>query len=390
MNDVLLGLVGDVLVDRENPIEAFRDVAEVLGTADILFGHLDAAYSDDPHPAPGAALVVGAPTRNLDALARVGFDVLSLAGNHILDMGYPAMLETRARLNAQGIQTCGAGPSEAEARAPAVVEVNGLRVAFLAYGSVFPMGYEAHGARAGLAPVRAYNFWREPVPNYFQPGCTPVLVTVPDSADLAELANDIARAREVADLVVTSFHWGDFSRPFRLTEHEKSTARFCIEQGADLVVGHHHHSLRGIEWYRGKPILYGLGHLIADLRFEMSEEIHEALLADGGEDLSFRVGPRQGWPLLPLHKDSRMTVVAWACVGKEGVSSIAVLPCHLTPDGIVHPLQLDSREGQRVMSYLEKCNRTQGLKTSIVLDRPMSIGEFAAVRLCPDAHAPSK
>lgn len=383
MAGVLIGLVGDVLVNRENPLEAFSDVKDLLKAPDILFAHLEGAYSDTSHPAPGAGLVVGAPARILDVYAQAGFTVVSMAGNHVLDMGYEAMLETRARLRAQGIQTCGVGESEADARAPAIVEAEGLRVAFLAYASVFPMGYEAQGSRAGLAPVRSYNFWRDPFPNYYQPGCPPALITVPDQSDFANLAHDIRRARERADLVVTSFHWGDYSRPFHLTEHERSTAKFCIDRGADMVIGHHHHTLRGIEWYQGKPILYGLGHLVADLRFEISDEVKKALVDDGGEEVSFRVGPRTGWPLLPLHKDSRMALIAWARASRSGITEVAVLPCHLTPDGLVHPLRPDSQEGKGVMRYLEECNRTQGLKTTIALNDSMLVAGFAALRVKP-------
>jgi poly-gamma-glutamate synthesis protein (capsule biosynthesis protein) len=381
LSNILIGLVGDVLVNRENPQEVFGAVREVLRDPDILFANLEGAYSDRPHAAPGAMPVVGAPAHNLDVYAQVGFSVVAMASNHILDMGYEAMLETRARLRAQGVRTCGAGDCEADARKPAVVEAEGLRVAFLGYASVFPMGYEAQPNVPGLAPMRGYNFWRDPVPNYYMPGCDPVLTTVPDQHDLANLAEDIRRAKRCADLVVTSFHWGDYSHPFHLTEHEKRTARYCIDTGADMVVGHHHHALRGMEWYNGKPIMYGLGHFVADLRMELGEELERPFLKADHEDLSYEVGPRKGWPLLPLHKDTRMTLLAWAQASKDGISNIGFLPCRLTPDGLVHPLDPNSLDGKEVIAYLDKCNRTQGFKSDIVSADSISIGGFQTLRV---------
>ena len=140
MSSVLIGLVGDVLVNRDNPREVFNKVREVLKVPQIMFANLEAAYTDHPHPVPSAPAVVWAPSRNLDIYAEAGFNVMSMANNHILDAGYEAMLETGLRLRNQGVKTCGAGKCAAEAREPAIMAVNDLRVAFLAYSCVFSLG----------------------------------------------------------------------------------------------------------------------------------------------------------------------------------------------------------------------------------------------------------
>lgn len=382
MANALMGFVGDVLVNREQPEEAFRQVRPILREPNILFANLEGSYTDCPHPSPNAYAVIGAPAHNLDIYADVGFNVVSMASNHVLDMGYEAMLETRARLRSRGVSTCGVGDSARDAREPALLEAGGLRVAFLGYSSFFPVGYEARGNTPGLCPVRAYNFFRDSDPTYV-PGGMPIASAVPDDADFANLAEDIRRARERADVVVTSFHWGEYSRPFYLTDHEKRTARYSIDHGADMVVGHHHHTLRGMEWYKGKPIMYGLGNFVFDCRLELGEEVREALLEAGGEDVCYNVGPRKGWPLLPLHKDARMTVFAWAMANRDGVSEIGFLPCRLTPDGLVHPLSLSSTEGQEVITYLDKCNRTQKLNGIITGQASRPIGDFQTLRVIP-------
>lgn len=381
MTEVLIGMVGDMLIDREQPDEALAEVSDLLAVPDILFGNLEASFTDDPHPAPSVGIPVIPGAKNLDAFARAGFNVLSMANNHIVDAGHAAMLENRARLRGQGVKTCGAGENLGDARQPAIIEMHGLRVAFLAYASVFPMGYEARSNVPGLVPLRAYDLWRPALDNYHVPGTVPHAQTVPDQRDLAALADDIAKAKQQAHLVFTSFHWGDFLRPYYLTDHETRTAKWCIDHGVDMVIGHHHHALRGMEWYRGKPILYGLGHFVFDLRLKISEEF-KAMFAPMSEDAhNFAVFPREGWPLLPLHPDTRMTLLAWARAGTGGVREIGFIPCRLCPDGRVVAVDPTSEEGREVVDYVERCNASQKLNARITADDAPSLAGHKALRV---------
>ena len=382
MSSVLIGMVGDVLVNRDDPMEVFSEVRDILKAPDVLFANLECAYTDNPRPVPSAPVIVTAPAHNLDVFAQVGFNVMSMANNHIVDGGHEAMLETRARLKLQGVRTCGAGISAVEAHEPAIVDAQGLRVGFLAYCCAFPNGYEARSKMPGLAPMRAYRYWRDADPT--EVSGLPELITLPDQNDLAALTKDIERARESADLVVTSFHWGDYTRRFHLTEHEKRTARYCIDQGADMVIGHHHHVLRGIEWYKGKPIFYGLGHFAFELRWEWSEDLLAVIAAyEQASDACYTIAPREGWPLLPMHEDARMTMLAWARAGRAGISEVGFLPCRLTPDGRVRPLDLTSRESAEVIAYLNQCNSTQGIKSVIVPTDTVVLSGFKTLAVVP-------
>jgi Bacterial capsule synthesis protein PGA_cap len=385
MSEVLMGFVGDVLINRNEPREVFRHVRSVLEAPTVLFANLEGAYTDEPRRVPGEAGGIHGPASNLEVYAEVGFNVMSLANNHILDMGYDAMLDTRSRLRARGVQTCGAGDSLAEAHAPAIIESHGVRIAFLAYASVFPLGWEARTDSPGLAPMRAYDFWRSVNPRIHLPGTPPLASTVPDQGDLESLGRDVELARKCADLVVASFHWGDSMRPFHLTDHERRTARCCIDQGVDMVVGHHHHALRGMEWYRGKPILYGLGHFVFDFPLRMSEQEFSKLLQEMDPtgfagSAPYTVAPRQGWPYLPMHEDTRMTLLAWATADRSRVREMGFLPCRLMPDGSVQPLELSSPESQAVVRYMEKGNSTQRLNSRIVT-ADLSIAGFETLRI---------
>jgi poly-gamma-glutamate capsule biosynthesis protein CapA/YwtB (metallophosphatase superfamily) len=385
MSRILMAFVGDMLVNRDEPGEVFREVRAILREPEILFGNLEGAYTDEPHPAPGMNAMISGRARNLDIYSEIGFNVMSLANNHILDVGRAAMLENRSRLRAQGVRTCGAGESMADAREPAIVGAGGLRVAFLGYASIFPFGFEAHSNIPGLVPVRAYDLWRTPMPYIHMPGARPLASTVPDLGDLDRLRDDIQRARDRADLVVTSFHWGDQSRPFHLTDHETRTARYCIDHGADMVIGHHHHAIRGMEWYRDKPILYGLGHFVFDFVLGMSaaelERFRLELSPEEFWDAPYVVAPREGWPWLPMHQDTRMTMLGWALADKSGIGEVGFLPCKLAPDGAVHPLRLDSPECDELVAYFRKCNSSQHLNGRAVVGGSMSIAGFETLRV---------
>lgn len=379
----LLSFVGDVLVDRDEPESAFAAVAEVLATGDVLFGNCEAPYTTQPHLAPTAGIPLAPHPHNARALHH--FDVLSLANNHIVDAGHEAMFETAEHVRTAGAIPVGVGRDIAEARRAAVVERDGLRFSYLAYASVFPFGYEARDGWPGLAPVRATNHLVESLPNYWVPGVPGTVESFPHQPDYDALAQDLGRARESSDVVVASFHWGDFEQPYTLTDHEVRTAHFAVDHGADIVVGHHHHILRGIEWYAGRPIFYGLGHFVFDVRDPAWPDWIDAKASRDEAD-SYGLYERPGWPLLPMHPDARMTMVGWVEVDQTGAPAGAgFVPCTLAPDGCVHPYDPRSDEGRRVVEYVERGCTTPGLGSILTVTETPSFAGFATVRVDPPA-----
>lgn len=384
--DALLGFVGDLLADCDRPVEAFEPVVGMLEVPDLLFGNLEGAYSDNPQTVPSAPIQLVPKAYNLDVFKQIGFDVMSLANNHIVDGGHAAMLETMQRLREQGVATCGAGRDLDAARAPAIVETNGLKIAYLAYASVFPMGYQARPGVPGLAPMRAYNHFHEGVDDYYLPGTQPRIETIPNQTDLANLKADIAGAREQADLVIASFHWGDYLRPYYLTDHEIRTAHLCIDEGVDIVVGHHHHVLRGMEWYKGKPIYYDLGHFVFDIRLDRSPELLAAMPLLDDSSAYYGVAPRKDWPLMPLHPEARMTALAWANVEGGEVTEIGFVPCRLNPAGQVRPVDPESAEGREVVAYVATGCSSQNINGQIDTGGYTDIAGHRGVRIVPAAE----
>ena len=133
-----LMLVGDLILDEPEPDSFFNLARNTLQEADLLVGHVEV-----PHTRRGSETTSDVPAppsnpENLAALKHAGFHVATLAGNHMFDAGPNGIEDTMATLRLLGIATTGAGMNLAEAREPAVVVCQGLRVGVLSYNCVGP------------------------------------------------------------------------------------------------------------------------------------------------------------------------------------------------------------------------------------------------------------
>ena len=182
---------------------------------------------------------------NLACLTKAGIDCCVLANNHVLDWGNAGLEETLRLLHDAGIRTAGAGRDAAQAAAPAIVDIAGHgRLLVYAYGCAtagVPQAWAATARRHGV------NF----LPDYSM-----------ERADA--IARHVARGRRAGDVVVISLHWGG-NWGFGVSSPERAFAHRLIEAGAaDLIHGHSSHHIRGIEIYRGKPVIYGCGDFLND------------------------------------------------------------------------------------------------------------------------------
>lgn len=238
VGDLMLGRsVGARLAAGEAGVP-FAAVAHLL-EGDLTVGNLEAPVAAGGEPQAKAYTFL-APPAAAAALAGAGFDVLALANNHALDYGPHALLETLTRLRAEGILPVGAGPDAERARAPAIVERNGLRLAFLAYVGTPPEGsyrratWEAAPGRPGVA-------W----------------------LDLAAVREDVARAKAAADHVVVLFHFGSEGSAMPTAE-QRAAVRAAFDAGATVVLGSHPHVLQPVETEDGRLAAYSLGNFVFD------------------------------------------------------------------------------------------------------------------------------
>ncbi len=261
--DVSVYLVGDVRLEND---DALALCAPALRQADILFGNLETVISDVwEASAVSQHRNVSSREHTAPAYGAAGFSVLNMANNPSMRLGWPAFARCMELLEGQGIAHIGGGINVDEARRPAILERNGTSTAFIGYGCVVDPAHAARRDRPGVARFHVHTDYR-PHARFFEvPGSPPIIITTPDTDDLAALRNNIRSAKEQADVVIVSWHWGVSPATGghnELIDYQIELGHECIDAGADVVVGHHPHALQGIEVYRGNAIFYSLGNFV--------------------------------------------------------------------------------------------------------------------------------
>jgi poly-gamma-glutamate synthesis protein (capsule biosynthesis protein) len=381
MSEVVVHAVGDVFVDRPDPTEAFSLVRGVLGTADIVFGNCEAPLSNGAGTTHDTSFMAHA--ASAAGLKDAGFNVMSCANNHVMDAGVDGLLATLDTLRSQGIATAGAGTDVVKAHRHAVVRTSSqATVAVLAYASFFRVDDVATTLHPGIATVGGETIWHTPK-GICSPGVAPIVTSVSDPGDIAAMVSDIEQAKREADLVLVSFHWGDATRPCVLTDHEHRVARLAIEAGADAILGHHQHVLRGVDSFGGKPIFYGLGNFVWDAPEGWAEGFSSETRERMNRLGQYSIRPRPGYPRFPFHPDSRMTMIA-RCRFRDGdLRWFGFLPCRIQPDGLVEPLEARGPEGQQVIEFVQAVCDDLQLPVTLDVDAGEQVAGFAAVRVRP-------
>ena len=212
--DVAMALgVGTIVASHHEPSFPFGDVAERLRGYDLLVGNLECVIATRGEPTIREPLVAPVDTPKL--LVDAGFDLVSIANNHTLDMSHAGYFEMLEKLDAVHLTHFGSTTAD-HARDPiAVREIDGVRIALIGH-----MNREEKRA-----------------------------------------IEDVGRARKVADVVIVFEHWGiEYSQyPVR---HQRLLGRTLIDAGADAVIGAHAHVVQPIEIYKNKLIVYGLGNFV--------------------------------------------------------------------------------------------------------------------------------
>ncbi len=313
--------VGDTAPYVEPAESIFDHVRDLLASADFRFAQVERTFSDQGTFRSDS---FGPNTRVAPHLAEAyrvgGFDVVSLASNHSLDWGEEAFLDTVDTFRGLGMQTIGAGRTIAEARQPALLRRDDVTIAVLGYCSVLLPGYWATDERVGVAPMRAETFY---LPHEYQPGTPPQVRTIPIADDLDALVDDVRRAKEVADFVVVSCHWGVHFAPRTVPDYEREVARAAAAAGCDVIVGHGPHMLRGVAVVDGMPCLHSIGN------FVMSRPPHHrSVAAPTGQFTLSEIYTMEVTPSFTYRHNQwhHLGVVAWLEFTKGRPVEVTLLP----------------------------------------------------------------
>jgi poly-gamma-glutamate synthesis protein (capsule biosynthesis protein) len=308
-----VALTGDSIVTRRGLTAdpAAARLYELIRGCDAAFTNIEvvpSGFRGDPAAENDGSHLAAEPGV-LDDLLAAGFSLFTAANNHILDYGIAGLRLTMEEMDRRGMCHAGLGDTLETARMPAYLDVAAGSVALLACCSTFPKGKEAGAqrpdmqGRPGLNPLR-FETVHEVTPAQFEalqgiaeslgletqrrekiqlgfgfpptdPSIfhfqgqsyraaeTPAIRTSALARDVEGIAKWVREARSRADLVVLSLHAHE--QGATMEDPAAFIPPFCrrmIDEGADIVVGHGPHLLRGMEMHRGRPIFYSLGNFV--------------------------------------------------------------------------------------------------------------------------------
>lgn len=223
---------GDVPAELERVAPAARiiNLETAVTTSDTPWAHKGIHYRMHPGNAP--------------VLTAAAIDVCVLGNNHVMDWGRAGLRETLETLTAAGLGVAGAGESARAAAAPAVVETGAGRLLVFSYGmptAGVPAAWEATSGKAGVNVLQSLG-----------------------DAETERVVEDVTAHRQEGDRVVVSIHWGG-NWGYDVPAAQRRFAHRLVDAGAaDIIHGHSSHHPKGIEVYRGRPILYGAGDFLND------------------------------------------------------------------------------------------------------------------------------
>ena len=352
-----LALTGDSILTRRVSVfkePEFVSLMAMIRGADAAFTNLETLFHDyeaaPAHESGGTWMRTEPPL--IKELTWAGFDIVSRANNHAGDFGVAGQQITSRYVREAGLVEAGVGNSLSEAREAKYFETPHGRVALIAAASTFTPHSRAGNTRGdmpprpGLSPLRytttyivtpdrladlkrvAAELSGQPLAagdaltfggRRYVAGPTPGTKTAPSPQDVAEIARVVKNAATFADLVIVSLHCHESGSSLAVpADFITAFAHAVVDAGADVVVGHGPHVLRGVEIYKGKPVFYSLANFIFqnDTVTRMPSDSYEeyALGADAQPDdyLTARYdNERRSFPSDAEYWDSVLATTTW-------------------------------------------------------------------------------
>lgn len=413
--DISFALTGDAIITRKLSVydePAFQRVINLIRNADVAFTNLEVLFHDyEPYPMSASG---GTYMRAEPALARelvwAGFDMVARANNHSGDYGVLGMNLTTKYVAEAGLLQAGVGQSLAEAREAKFLETAKGRIALISVASTFPDHSRAGRtrgdvpARPGLNPLRfdtittvtperlatlrtiAAEINGNPAPadpppatlNFFgrrfTAGSTPGVTTVPRKEDLDEIAAVVRSASGLADYTMVTIHAHEGGAN-RLVPADflVTFARAMVDAGADMFVGHGPHVLRGIEIYKGKPILYSLGDFIFqnETLLRLPSENYETYQLDAGRHVNDFNDARYNFDKSGFPADRLIweAVVALPKFRGDRLTELALHPITLgfgQPRSVRgRPLFAEGALGQKILDDITRLSAAMGTSITV-------------------------
>ncbi len=231
VGDIMLGRVVETKMESYGTRYPFEGVLEDVFQPDVSIGNFEGVVTETHVHTPPFTFQFSIKPEYLTLLKTIGFDVLSLANNHSLDYGTSSLAYTQTLCTSYGL-VCGGSPKNTTQ-----------------YQTVL---HKVGTQTAGIMFLHTL---------YGQP-------------DTETIISKLAELRKTTDVQIAYVHWGE---EYALTHNatQEKLAHMLIDNGVDVVVGHHPHVVQDVELYSGKPIVYSLGNFIFDQYF--SDEVQEMI-----------------------------------------------------------------------------------------------------------------
>ena len=371
---VMMYAVGDVSPGRDRGEMLLAHTAPVLKKADITFCQLEQPFSPkvlfrtggsgnfddqdkDNNTSPDADELIGS-SKDVAALVNAGFNVCSTAGNRCFRMGEEGFLDTLDLLKQNGIQVIGTGRNIAEARRPAILERHGTKVAFLGYNAVLAPDSEAGVDKPGCVPIHISTTYEKVD---WQPATPPRIKSWADKDDLAAMIDDIKKVRGRADVVVFSIHWGVHLIPAVIAEYEYEVGHAAIDAGADLILGHHPHILKGIEVYKGKVIFHSMGNWAFESWINpplpIGKQIYSKYLG-----LKTKVDPE--YPFYFFTPECRKSLLVKVVISDKKIKQVSFQPAMINKQAQPELLPRSDKRSDEVYEYMKWVCKDQEMNTT--------------------------
>lgn len=244
------------------------EILKIMRESDYMVANNEFTVSNRGAKTPGKYYTFRASPNRLSIYNDMGVDLVTLANNHVYDFGPLAFNDMLESFDSINMPYVGAGRNLDEAKRPHYLTLpNGYRVAFVNATRAEKWGIDT-------------------------PGATDTTGGVLLCYDTAEFIDTIKQAKANSDYVIAIIHWGT-EGSHRLEPVQKTTAQDYLNAGADIIVGGHAHTLQGIDYNAGKPIIYNLGDFIFNDQIEDTGILQIKFLAGGGIKYYFLPGQQK-------------------------------------------------------------------------------------------------
>jgi len=258
---------GDVRVAKPLPTRLKNSALGLFQGSNEVVVNLEAPATDAALPQSRKWAVLKQSPAVIGQLKTAGVTIFHLANNHMMDYGAKGLTDTLRTIDSAGVSRIGAGVDAEEAFRPVIKTLpGGIRAGFIGVSCTNPPGSGATKLSPGVAAINVHSWFY--VENSFlleNPGTPPIVVSKVSQKDLNFVGRLVRSVKNTVDFLAVTVHWGV---PFQeyVVDYQVELGHALIDWGADLIVGHHTHTIQAVEMYKSKPIFYGIGHLMFTLK----------------------------------------------------------------------------------------------------------------------------